>query len=168
MERIKMIGEGVLSGVINEGVITNDAFQVFNVHHQMSIFEIMTENTIKRRGRPNKPLQKPLQKLPPLTQEQKRRQAVFEEECRKYPEARANDTGYKKLAAAVVLGALKDAKGKDPDARREAMHWLESEAAELFFDALNIDKKGLEKWKNNGKPMTLHAATRKHGKRNTE
>jgi hypothetical protein len=95
-----------------------------------------------------------------LTERQKKRVAIYEKELEKYPEARANDPSYIRLAGAVILQALDDVKKGDPDVKREAMHWLQSKVAGLFFETLGIDQNGLERWARHGMPTTLNKASK--------
>ncbi len=95
-----------------------------------------------------------------MTKQQKRQLKVFENETRLYPQANACDPAYRSLAAAVVINALMDAKGPDPDLRREANYWLNSDKSALFFKALGITKEGLNRWYSSGQPTSINKAKR--------
>lgn len=116
------------------------------VIHQMRLFE---SRLIKK---PMENIENALPKAARITPLQAERKRIFEAEARLYPEARINDHSLRRLAAAIVIKAIEDAKGDDPDLRREAFYWLQSEAARLFYDALGLNDDCIEKWIENGMP----------------
>lgn len=124
--------------------------------HQISLFDCLLFMNEYETDQINQTMPAGLE----MTEDQRRQYEIFEDEERLYPEARDNDPVYMNLAAAIVLNAVKDAKGKNPDLRREALFWLQSDAAKLFYSVLGFSEDCFEKWRDNGMPTRYAEAER--------
>jgi hypothetical protein len=98
-----------------------------------------------------------------LTDEQLERIRIFEEEVDQYPEATIADHGYMRLAAAIVVSAVRDAASKDPDKKREAQNWLLSKQAQFYLSFLGFDEHHLQRWFDNGRPTKITQAHKIYG-----